>query len=205
MDDAQRYPVPTGTCRVEETIQRSRFITTLAQASSADAARTFVEGVRTELPDATHHCWAFVAGPPGSTMRIGMSDAGEPHGTAGRPMLNVLLGSGVGEIAAVVARYYGGINLGTGGLARAYAGGVMRALQELRTAEKVERVEVEVVVGYAEVEPLRRVIEELEVTVASEEYGAEAHYRCAVPEPRMTVFRARVADFTRGTGTVREM
>ena len=84
-------------------ILRSRFTTTLAPARDADEALAFVERMRGEFPDATHHCWAFVAGPPGSTTCIGMSDDGEPHGTAGRPMLNALLHGGVGDIVAVCA------------------------------------------------------------------------------------------------------
>ncbi len=80
--------MPARVHRVEATVQRSRFITTAARAADAETAHAFVESVREEMPDATHHCWAFVAGPPGSTAHIGMSDAGEPHGTAGRPMLS---------------------------------------------------------------------------------------------------------------------
>ena len=89
-----RYAIPSRIYRVEELIQRSRFITTAAHAPDANAANAFVDSVRESFPDATHHCWAFVAGPPGSTAHIGMSDDGEPHGTAGRPMLTVLLHSG---------------------------------------------------------------------------------------------------------------
>ncbi len=204
MADPSRYPIPSGTHRVEETIRRSRFITTVTHASTGDAAHEFLERIQAEFPDATHHCWAFVAGPPGSTTQIGMSDAGEPHGTAGKPMLTALLHGGVGEIVAVVTRYYGGTNLGTGGLSRAYSGGVTRALEDLPTVEKVERIDVEVVVRYAEVDALRRLMDELEVTVVSEEYGIEARYRCGVPERRMGAFRSAVADLSRGTGTVRE-
>ncbi len=204
MTDPTRYPVPARAHRVEETIRRSRFITTVAHAATPDAARAFVDRIQGEFPDATHHCWAFVAGPPGVTTQIGMSDAGEPHGTAGKPMLTTLLHSGVGEIAAVVVRYYGGVNLGTGGLSRAYSGGVKLALETLPTVEKVERVEVEVVVGYAEVDALQRLMGELEVTVASHEFGADARYRCAVPERRLEAFKGAVAELTRGAGTVRE-
>ncbi|NCG32475.1 MAG: YigZ family protein, partial [Proteobacteria bacterium] len=87
MADSARYPIPSRVHRVDETIQRSRFITTAAHAPDAEAAQAFIQTIRDEFPDATHHCWAFVAGPPASTTHIGMSDDGEPHGTAGRPML----------------------------------------------------------------------------------------------------------------------
>ena len=111
-----RYPIPAGVHRVEETIQRSRFITTVSHAPGPTDAHEFVKQRRDEFPDATHNCWAFAAGPPGSTSHVGLSDDGEPHNTAGKPMLNTLLHSGVGEIVAVCTRYYGGVKLGTGGL-----------------------------------------------------------------------------------------
>ena len=204
MSDRTRYPIPARIHRTEETIERSRFITTVAHAPDAQAAHAFVERIRDEFPDATHHCWAFVAGPPGSTAHMGMSDDGEPHGTAGRPMLTSLLHGGVGEIVAVCARYYGGIKLGTGGLGRAYASGVKRALEALPTEERVDRIPVRVTVSYADVDALQRLAEEMEVVVEGEEYGAEVRYVCAVPVSDLEDFRLRVAEMTRGAGEVEE-
>ena len=149
MSTPERYPVPAGQHRVAEKISRSRFITTIAPADSIDAATAFVDGVRRELADATHYCWAYVVGPPGDTGRVGMSDDGEPHGTAGRPMLTVLLHSGVGDVAVVVTRYYGGTKLGTGGLVRAYSGGVQKALATMPRGEHVELAMLEIVHGTA--------------------------------------------------------
>jgi uncharacterized YigZ family protein len=189
---------------VEETIQRSRFITTAAHAPDAEAAHAFVATMRDEFPDATHNCWAFVAGPPGSTTHIGMSDDGEPHGTAGKPMLTTLLHGGVGEIVAVCTRYFGGVKLGTGGLGRAYAGGVKLLLASLPTEERVDRVPVEVVVGYPDVDGLQRLLDEMDVVVESEEYGAQVRVLCAVPASGLSDFTRRLADLTRGEAGVRE-
>jgi len=183
-------------------VQRSRFITTVAHAPDAEAAHAFVATVREELSDATHHCWAFVAGPPGSTAHIGMGDDGEPHGTAGRPMLTALLHSEVGEIVAVCTRYFGGTKLGTGGLSRAYSSGVLLALELLPTEEKVERVEVEVTIGYPDVDGAQRLIEEMDLHVLDEAYGADVRYRLGVPVDEVDALRRRVADLTRGAGTV---
>ena len=108
---------------MQETIQRSRFITTVSHAPAPTPAHEFVKQIRDEFPDATHNCWAFASGPSGSTSHVRFSDDGEPHNTAGKPMLNTLLHRGVGEIVAVCTRYYGGAKLGTGGLSRAYARG----------------------------------------------------------------------------------
>ena len=186
-------------------MQRSRFITSGAHAPDAEAAHSFIQRVRDEFPDATHNCWAFVAGPPGSTAHIGMSDDGEPHGTAGRPMLTALLHGGVGEMVAVSTRYFGGIKLGTGGLSRAYSGGVKLLLESLPVEEKVERVLVEVTVSYADVDALQRLMEEFEVTVEAEEYGADVRYSCGVPTSTLDTFRSAVADVSRGTGVMREV
>ena len=134
------YPVPDLALgqfhRVEQTIKRSRFICTAAHVTSPEEAKAFIDQIREEFSDARHNCWAFAAGAPGATAQVGMSDDGEPHGTAGRPMLTVLLHCGVGEIAVVVTRYFGGILLGTGGLIRAYQGTVKFALETLPTAER---------------------------------------------------------------------
>ncbi len=202
---ADRYPIPKRVHRVEETIQRSRFITVGAHAPDAGAAQAFVQRVRDELPDATHHCWAFVAGPPGSTTHVGMSDDGEPHGTAGRPMLTALLHGGVGEIVAVCARYYGGVKLGTGGLSRAYSGGVKMLLESLPTEERVERVLLDVTIGYADVDGVQRLIDELDLAVEAEEYGTDVRYRLGVPRDSVDGLRARLADLTRGDARVEEV
>jgi uncharacterized YigZ family protein len=197
-----RYSIPARVHRVEEVVQRSRFVTTLARAPDADAAQAFVAGIRDEMPDATHHCWAFVAGPPGSTAHIGMSDDGEPHGTAGRPMLTALLHSDVGEIVAVCARWFGGTKLGTGGLSRAYSGGVVRALESLPTEERVERIEVDIMVGYPDVDGVQRLFDEMDLLVVDESYGADVRYRVGVPAGEVEAVRRGIADLTSGRGRV---
>ena len=197
-----RYAIPSRIYRVEELIQRSRFITTAAHAPDANAANAFVDSVRESFPDATHHCWAFVAGPPGSTAHIGMSDDGEPHGTAGRPMLTVLLHSGVGEVVTVCTRYFGGVKLGTGGLSRAYAGGVKLLLQTLPTELKIKRVHVNVRVAYPHVESLQRLLDDLEVVVEHEEYGEEVKYQIAVPTMTLETLREQLAQLTSGEGVL---
>ena len=201
-DAGLRYAVPSRIYRVEELIQRSRFITTAAHAPDANAANAFVDSVRESFPDATHHCWAFVAGPPGSTAHIGMSDDGEPHGTAGRPMLTVLLHSGVGEVVTVCTRYFGGVKLGTGGLSRAYAGGVKLLLQTLPTELKIKRVHVSVRVAYPHVESLQRLLDDLEVVVEHEEYGEEVKYQIAVPAMTLETLREQLAQLTSGEGVL---
>jgi uncharacterized YigZ family protein len=200
---SSRYLIPARIHRVEEVVKRSRFLTILAHAPDAEAAHGFVARVRDEHPDATHYCWAFVAGPPGSTRSVGMSDAGEPAGTAGRPMLTALLHGGVGEVVAVCARWFGGTKLGTGPLSRAYASGVKRALEELPTEVKVARVPVEVVVGYAAIDPLLRALDALEARTDEESYGAEVRFLISIPETGIAELEDVVARLTAGEGRVR--
>lgn len=202
MADASRYSVPAGVHRVEDTVQRSRFITTVARVSDAEAAHAFVAAIRAEFPSATHHCWAFVAGPPGDTARIGMSDDGEPHGTAGRPMLTTLLHGGVGEIVAVCTRYFGGVKLGTGGLSRAYSGAVKHALETLPTDEKVDRVGLRLTVAYSDVDGLRRLAEDMSAIVEDETFAADVTFVVAVPSPSRAAFEEALAELTQGRARV---
>lgn len=194
-----RYRVPAGNVRVEDRIEKSRFIASAARASSSDQARAFVDTLRAEFPDATHHCFAFVAGPPGTSAAIGSSDDGEPAGTAGRPMLSVLLNSGVGEVVAVVTRYFGGVKLGKGGLVRAYTGAVQHALREMETVERVTMLDGLVVVAYAQVDAVRRAIERAGGVVAGEEFGAEVVFRIRVPDDCSDALERALLDATVGT------
>ena len=141
-------------------------------------------------------------GPPGSTTQIGMSDDGEPHGTAGRPMLNVLLHAGIGEIIAVVTRYFGGTLLGTGGLVKAYSGGVQFALATLPVLERVPSVTLELVVEYSAVTPLQRLLPEYEVQVLDQQFAADVTYRLKLPEEHADSFTARVVELTNGQALV---
>lgn len=197
---AGRYPGPARRHRTELSIKRSRFIATLAPASDERDAETVIEALRAEFPDATHHCWAYVAGPPGDTARIGMSDAGEPHGTAGRPILNALLRSGVGDVVAVVTRFYGGIKLGRGGLGRAYAGAVAAALESLPLEERVRRLEVSLELEYAAVDGALRLLEDAGALRLGEDFGAHVRLRAAVPADRLENLRRGVAELTGGRG-----
>ncbi|USR95520.1 YigZ family protein [Aliivibrio fischeri] len=132
----QPYQVPKAMVVFEEEIKKSIFITYLARTSSVDDAKAFVAEIKAKHSDARHNCWGFVAGRPDDSMKWGFSDDGEPSGTAGKPILAQLSGSGIGEITAVVTRYYGGVRLGTGGLVKAYGGGVQQALKLIETEEK---------------------------------------------------------------------
>jgi uncharacterized YigZ family protein len=197
-----RYPIPARQHRAEEEIKRSRFITTVAYTPTVTAAREFISNVSSEHSDASHNCWAYVVGPPGTTGQVGMSDDGEPHGTAGRPMLTVLLHSGIGDICAVVTRYFGGILLGKGGLVKAYSGGVQLALSDLPTIERVPKSRLEVVTEYNVITPLKRMLTDFEVELLSEEYTADATFRLQLPSEHLANFTEAVTSLTNGLALI---
>ncbi len=163
-------------------IKRSRFIATVAHASTEEDAKTFVSTIKKEFPDATHNCWAYVAGPPGDSARVGMSDDGEPHGTAGKPILTVLLHSEIGEVVAVVTRYFGGTKLETGGLVRAYSGSVKNALAGLSTEEKRDVITLTVILDYSKITVVKQMIESFDSKIIEEVMRLMSHSRLNFPE-----------------------
>lgn len=193
-----RYPIPAAEVRVVETIDRSRFITTMGPAPTVEAARAFIERLRTEFGEATHNCWAYVVGPPGTTAHVGLSDDGEPSGTAGKPMLQVLLGSGVGDIVVVVTRYFGGIKLGTGGLVRAYSGGVKAALAELPRSERVERRRLTVTIPYRLFEMVQRRLPVYEVETLGIDYAADVQLHVQLPLEHIAALQQDLSTLSAG-------
>ncbi len=178
---ATRYPVPAETLEHRLEARRSRFIARLARVDSEAAMGALLDITRDRNPGAGHYCRACLLGAPGDLNRAGASDDGEPAGTAGSPMLQVLAGSGVGEVGVVVARFFGGTRLGRGGLVRAYSGVVREALEGLSLRERVERRRVAVELDYPDFERLRNVLGELDVTLDEVDFGARVRARLGIP------------------------
>ena len=183
----------------ESEIKRSRFLCALAPAASEEAAQEFVRRVRREHQSATHNCFAYVIGPDGRLHRA--SDDGEPGGTAGTPMLQVLLGREVRDTVAVVTRYYGGIQLGAGGLARAYGGAVSAALDEIGTIERRRLALVTVTADHQRAGRLENDLRAAGHTVRDVSYGAEVTFRLGIPEADVPAFCSWLADSTSGAAT----
>jgi len=165
MSQGNSYLIPAGSICIEREIKRSRFITSMGRAPDKQQANSFIDMVRSTYPDAHHHCWAYVAGNPFDTLQIGMSDDGEPQGTAGKPMLSILQHRKIGEIVAVVTRYFGGIKLGTGGLIRAYSSSLHMALQKLPLAEFVTLTTAQISLPFPFENRIRRLLEKMKVTI----------------------------------------
>ncbi|SHN23758.1 YigZ family protein [Actinacidiphila paucisporea] len=180
----------------ENEIKRSRFLCTLAPAADEEAAQAVIRDVRRAHPAATHNCFAYVIGPDGRLHRA--SDDGEPGGTAGTPMLQVLLGREVRDTVAVVTRYYGGVQLGAGGLARAYGGAVSAALDEIGTVERRRLTLLAVTVDHARAGRLENDLRSAGHVLREVGYGSRVTLALGVPEGEVAAFRSWLADVTSG-------
>lgn len=193
-----RQFTPAAETRAEILVVNSRFIATLAHTLSIDEARAFIARVKTEMPDATHHVPAFVLG-HGASVTTHCSDDGEPAGTAGRPVLSVLLGSGLGDATVVVTRYFGGTKLGTGGLVRAYGDAVRAVLATTPRAEKIATQVVMLSLPYSLYERVRGLIFASNGTILDVAFGGEVTITARLRLAQTEVFRAELRELSHGT------
>lgn len=166
----REFHIPACFIEVEQEIKKSRFITQIAHTNGHQQVSQFVAQVRAEHPQARHHCWACVCSAPGDPHGSGFSDDGEPSGTAGKPMLAHLVGSGLGQLTAVVIRYFGGIKLGTGGLVKAYGSSVGQALEQLETKLYVPLASIEFSYRYELQAIVELLIKRFNVKILHSEY-----------------------------------
>lgn len=193
-----RYPIPAELFRCEIEVKHSRFITTIVSTDTPEAALTFISDIKQEFPDATHNCWTYLIGPPGSTDRIGLSDDGEPHGVAGKPMLTTIQHSGLGDITAVVTRYFGGTKLGKGGLVRAYTQAVKTAIEQLKVAEKIDWVELTIYFDYPFLDSIERLLPDYEVVLQEKQFAEKVSLLLKLPTENCDNLCTRLTDLTAG-------
>ncbi len=180
----------------ELVIQRSRFICALHPVDTAEQATAFIDGVRKEHWSATHNCTAFRIGPHGEQQRS--SDDGEPSGTAGVPMLQVLVAREVTDTVAVVTRYFGGVKLGAGGLVRAYGRCVAEALDAVGTLDLVPYTAVTIRVDHATAGRLEHDLRAAGNHIADVEFGARVTLHLLVPTADLTAFGPWLAQVSAG-------
>lgn len=184
-----------GSAEVEA--KRSRFLCTLERVESEAEARAVVERMRKQYWDARHHCSAFVLGPDAAIERS--SDDGEPSGTAGAPMLEVLRGRGVSDVVAVVTRWFGGTLLGAGGLVRAYGDAVRAALDEVGLLERRLLRVFTIAVPHADAGRLESDLRSRGITVLDTTYDERARLRLAVPADDVDRLSVLLAELTGGS------
>ncbi|MGW6897770.1 MULTISPECIES: YigZ family protein [unclassified Streptomyces] len=180
----------------ETEINRSRFICALAPAATEQEAQDFVARIRREHPTATHNCFAYVIGADASVQKA--SDDGEPGGTAGAPMLQMLMRREMRYVAAVVTRYYGGVKLGAGGLIRAYGGVVGEALDELGTITRQRFRLATITVGHQRAGRLENDLRATGLAVREVRYAEAVIIEIGLPDSDVERFRSWLADATAG-------
>ena len=197
------YLVPAARTQATTRAGNSTFIAVADRVASVEEARALVADLRRLYPDATHHCFAFAVG-HGATVTHGSSDDGEPSGTAGRPILAVVNGSGLGDVAVVVIRHFGGTKLGTGGLVRAYTDAAKAVLAECPRTRKIARVRLVGRTTYALFDVVRRVATGAGGDVGEGEFGADVGITVVVDEDRVADVAVAVSEATAGAVQLRE-
>jgi uncharacterized YigZ family protein len=190
-----RYQIPAKETRAELKVKNSRFICTAAPAFSVEEAKAFVKKIKSEYSDASHNVPAYIIG-HGSSVIAHCNDDGEPSGTAGRPALAVLQGSGIGDIAVVVSRYFGGTKLGKGGLVRAYSDSVHAVLDLLPRAERVTTHTIMLETPYTLFERLKLLIPHYQGHILDQDFAAQVTLTIRFPVEELAGFEKEVKELS---------
>lgn len=195
------YRTIAGRTRSEYIVKKSRFITTLQPVDSLEEGLKIVAEVRKEFSDATHNCYAIVGLPESNEQKC--SDDGEPGGTAGQPMFQVLRKNGLFGVVAVVTRYFGGIKLGAGGLVSAYAKAVTEGLMQAESVTMRDSVVLEAELGYDAYQNLMRYVSANKLKVLDTRYGDSVALTLAVPVEHRLRTEGAIAELTAGEASIR--
>lgn len=187
----------TSPVGAEVEVRRSRFIAVAIPVADREAALAEVARLRAEHPDANHVCWALLAGG-----HSGMSDDGEPSGTAGRPILEVLRHHDLDGVLAAVVRYFGGVKLGAGGLVRAYTDAIAAALVDAPVVERVPETQLTVLAEYGDAERIRRWADGEGHETGDAEYGEAVRFTLRLPTAAADAARDAVRDLTQGRADI---
>lgn len=168
-------------------IKRSKFYAYAQHISDRGHAMEAILHCKEKFPDARHHCWAYLLGPPSNPLSVAMSDDGEPSGTAGKPMLNVLQYGDVGNIIVVISRYFGGIKLGAGGLVRAYSAATQAVLECSQTTPFVEKISITINCQYAQEQFVRHLLTQIGGEVVDVQYDLTVNISFFIPLSQLEV------------------
>ena len=184
----------------EITEKKSRFIATVIPAGSEEEALTFVETIKKKYWDARHHCYAYVIGERNELQRC--SDDGEPNGTAGKPMLDVLLGEELHNVAVVVTRYFGGTLLGTGGLVRAYSSAVKEGLASSVIITKIQGVKLHITTDYTGLGKIQYILGQRGLKILESGYTDKVALEVLVPQAELSEVCAEITEGTNGQAAI---
>ena len=194
--DTPAMLVPKTETEASIEIKKSKFIAIARPIDSPEDAKVKITETRAEYPDATHVVHAFVSGPSGDI--FGMSDDREPRGTAGRPVLEVLKGSGITNIIVMVVRYFGGTKLGTGGLVKAYTEAAQKVLSVLPVSELVQKVNFRLILPYGIYDPVKKCLLEQNAEIRSEIFETEIRIEGTIPEKTFDSGRDEITSISNG-------
>jgi len=193
-------PADTSASEIDLEIKRSHFLGLAARTTSEAQAREFIASRRALYPDARHHCSAFIIANPGATPTERSNDDGEPSGTAGKPMLEVLRGSQIFDVTVVVTRYFGGTLLGTGGLVRAYSQATTQALEQLSLCRRSQQYLWQLRAPVAEAGRIEAELRAGGANIVQTHWESQATIELASAVANPTELAALVANVTRGQG-----
>ncbi len=194
---SERYLIPEKAMETEIRRENSRFISNVSPAFSAEEAYSYIQSIKNKYPDATHHVPAFIIGHGMSTSAY-CSDNGEPSGTAGRPILSVLQGSGLGDIVIVVTRYFGGTKMGIGGLVHAYSDAAKSVLEVLPHAEKVPIYVVMLVIDYSLYDRVKLLIKKYNAITVDSEFTSDVTITVKLLQKELYSFNHDLSELSRG-------
>ncbi len=192
------YLIAINNVENESIVNRSRFICYLRPCTSIAEAKAMLKELQKLHPQASHHCHAFLTKAADDSQGYGFSDDGEPSGTAGKPMLSVLQGGGIGHVCAVVVRYFGGTKLGTGGLQRAYGGSVRQALALLQSKIKIPMVHKTLACQYSQVDDVLHILSVCNGEVLTQEYQQHVVFSLAIPVDNLVNVQTQLQTMSAG-------
>ena len=193
----KNYTIPLAEIRREHVVVNSRFIATLAPVFSTDEVRAFLTRLRSEFSDATHNVLAYIIG-RGNTVTEYCSDDGEPAGTAGKPALAVLRGSGLGDVAVVITRYFGGTKLGTGGLVKAYTESTQMVVNAVGRGRRVPVHVAMAAISYPLLERVRLLVKRDGGEILGEDFAADITLTLCFPADRFDAFQNDLCELSAG-------
>ena len=193
--------IPIENSRSELIVKKSKFISQCFFIETDKDAKAIVSSLWKEHKDARHIVYGFIYGAKNS-QTMGMTDDGEPKGTAGRPVLQVLKGSSITNILCTVVRYFGGIKLGTGGLVKAYTEAAQLAVKELKVREMIEEVSFSITIGYEYYDSVKRAAANLSASVISEEFTDHIYMELRIKETSYKEIKAAVSDISNGKAVI---
>ena len=199
---SQRYKILYKEGEAEISEKKSRFIAHIAPAQTEEEAQDFVEKIKKQYWDARHNCYVYSVGKNREYTRC--SDDGEPSGTAGRPMLDVILGEDIYNVAAVVTRYFGGILLGTGGLVRAYSRSLQEGLAASTVIEKTYGISMEVVTDYTGIGKIQYIAGEQKLPILDSEYTDRVVLHLLVPADQIAFVEKAITEGTNGRAKMKK-